>query len=258
MKKVYFITFIVVLQILVQNFNNLFAQELYLGARAGLSIPSLQGGNSEQSKGYKSRLAPDLGLMTTMEFKNRLALQLDVSYIGQGGVKKGIQAIPPDKYPAPVPITLYADFKTVAILNYIEVPLLIKYYFTVQDLFKIYVDVGPNFGFLVEAKTKTSGSGQIYADKNGTPLVDQNGNVLPSVNFSSTTDIKNDINSVNYGITGGVGIVRDFGTGELILDGRASYGLSTIQKDPDKNGNNHTGCLVITLGYATKLRLGKK
>ena len=60
------------------------------------------------------------------------------------------------------------------------------------------------------------------------------------------------LKNMNIGITGGVGISRTFGPGDLILDLRGSYGFSDVQKDPI-NGKNHTGCLVISLGYALKL-----
>ena len=62
---------------------------------------------------------------------------------------------------------------------------------------------------------------------------------------------KKDINPVNFGINGGVGLGYALGaSGEIDLDVRAAYGLTTIQKDTQTNGKSHTGDLFLTLGYA--------
>jgi hypothetical protein len=241
----------------VQNPNNLFAQNSYIGLQGGLSIPSLKGGNSEQSKGYKSRLGPDLGIFYDMSFANHFGLRVAAAYVGQGGIKEGIQPIPEGSLsgsglPVPEGTILYANFKNEAILNYIEVPVLAQYSFDIKKLFKLYIDLGPYIGFLVEAKTKSTGSSQLFVDNAGTIPLTIMGQPLPPVDFNTTTDIKKDINTINLGISGGIGISKTLGPGELILDARGSYGLTYIQKD-SKNGNNHTGCLVISLGYALKI-----
>ncbi len=256
MKKQYFIfAAIIILIINSQNSGLLFAQDVSIGVQGGLSIPSLKGGNSEQSKGYKSRFGPDFGVFTGLSLSKHFGLQVNVSYVAQGGVKKGIQPIPQGNLdpnlPVPTGTIIYGDYKNVAILNYIEIPILIKYSFDLGKLFKLYIDAGPNTGFLVEAKTKTSGTSQLFIDNSGTPLT-VGGQALPAVDFSHETDIKSDINVLNFGLAGGLGISTKLGPGDIILDGRGSFGLTPIQKDP-KNGNNRTGCLVISLGYAIKI-----
>jgi hypothetical protein len=262
MKRVRIIELLILFQtgtFLFQNYTELSAQDIYLGIKAGPSIPSLKGGTTEQSKGYKSRLAPVIGIMSSIEFKSQLALQLEVSYVGQGGVKKGTQLITPGmiSYPGLPSIDLYANFKNNVVLNYIEVPILAKYSVPVEKIFKVFFDAGPNFGFLISAKTKTSGSSQIYIDKDGTPLNDQQGKPLPPADFDKNTNIKEDLKKLNIGITGGVGIVNEFETGELLLELRGSYGFSDIQKDP-ANGKNHTGGLIVTIGYRIKQKPFRK
>ena len=70
--------------------------------------------------------------------------------------------------------------------------------------------------------------------------------------FDASTDVKSDINSFNFGITGGVGFIEKVGKGELFLDLRGAYGLTTVQKD-SQNGKSHNGYLLIALGYAISL-----
>ena len=153
--------------------------------------------------------------------------------------------------PIPEGTTLYANFKNVAIMNYLEIPLLAKYSFKVLKTHLLYIDAGPNFGYLLNAKTKTSGMSQIFTDPQGTPLT-VGGQPIPAQDFKSETDIRNDLKKVNIGITGGAGISRKFGPGEVILDLRGSFGFTNVQKDP-VNGKNNTGCLVFSVGYAIQI-----
>jgi hypothetical protein len=130
--------------------------------------------------------------------------------------------------------------------------LLVKYSIPIFKTHKFYIDAGPNFGYLANAKTKTSGLSQIFLDPADTQPLTVGGQELPAQNFKAETDIKNDLKKFNIGITGGVGMSRTFGPGDLILDLRGSYGFINVQKDP-LNGKNNTGCLVISLGYAIKI-----
>jgi hypothetical protein len=244
--------------ILFLNFANLTkearAQDCWLGVKAGLSIPDLKGGTTPQSVGYTSRTGPDFGLLAYKNLSEHFALQAELSYVSQGGVKKGIQVLDPAMLTGisvPPGISLYARFKNKAIMNYLELPLLAKYSFKIFKTHLLYVDAGPNFGYLLNAKTKTSGKSQIFIDQSGTPLTIE-GQPLPEQDFTVETDIRNDLKKINIGITGGVGVSRTFGPGDLILDLRGSYGFTNVQKDP-ANGKNNTGCLVISLGYAIPL-----
>jgi hypothetical protein len=256
MKKTFCITsFLMILFTGAINLHSVIAQNTWLGLKGGLSIPSLQGGNTEQSKGYKSRFGPDFGIFGYKDLSDNWALQIELSYVSQGGIKKGIQALDPSMLsglPVPEGTPLYANFKTEAIMNYIELPILAKYTIPLKKTYKFYIDGGPNFGYLVSAKTHTSGTSQIFLDPSGTQPLEIEGQPLPAQNFKAETDIKNDLKKMNVGITGGVGISRTLGPGDLVLDVRGSYGFINVQKDP-VNGQNNTGCLVISLGYAIKI-----
>jgi hypothetical protein len=244
---------------LLWSFGHLNAQSLYLGVKGGYSLPELSGGTNEISKGWMSRSAFNFGLSGYDEISRNLALQVELNFASQGGKKDGLQPIPDGAIPGfPSGIAFYADFKNVAILNYLEIPIVLKYTLLRTKSHKLYFDVGPYFGYLLNAKNKTSGSSYLYLDKNGTMLMipdpENPGQYipLPSQNLGASTDIKSDINSFNAGINGGIGVSQTLGNGDLFLDVKGYYGFLNIQKN-SVNGKNNTGALVVSLGYAVKI-----
>jgi hypothetical protein len=97
-----------------------------------------------------------------------------------------------------------------------------------------------------------SGNSKIYLDKDGSIPLTINGYELPEQNFDSETSTTSDIKSINIGISGGIGINLNLGSGQLNLDLRGVYGFIPIQSD-DANGSNNTGALYLTIGYGFKI-----
>lgn len=222
-------------------------QQVGIGVKAGLSIPELKGGNNEVSKGYTSRLAPIAGVQLEWAVKKTFAVQAELNYAGQGGKREGMQPItdPPPGLPAlPAGSYYYARFNNEAKLNYLELPVLLKW-----SSSNMYFLAGPYLGYLVSAHTETSGSSNIYMDKGGTQQI-----TPQAVDFGATTNIKDDIHRLNLGLSAGIGLVRKAGPGSVVIDGRINYGLRNIQKDTEKNGKSHTGGVFITAGYMFSLQ----
>ena len=161
-----------------------------------------------------------------------------------------VTAIPPALSQMLPPGTmLYADFKNESVLNYLEMPVTAK--FTWGDKLKYYINAGPYAGILLNATQKTEGTSQLYLDKKGMQPLGIQGQPMPAQSFKADTDIKQDINTINFGFTGGIGLAYPVkGAGEIILDARGAYGLTPIQKDTKANGKSCTGGLFLTLGYA--------
>ncbi len=228
----------------------------FIGFKGGISIPQLSGGeDNELSRDFKSRLAPNFGAFVEIGVTERFSVQPEVNYAGQGGKRVGVQPItepipglpmlPPGSY-------FYGDFKNTAKLTYIEVPVLAKYKFGPNDRPRFYINGGPFYGRLVSAKTETEGSSTIYLDAAGRVpvLLPPAGTPFPVIPFDATTDIKNDVNSNNFGVTGGGGFEIPLGRNYLQFDARVSRGFKSIQRDTAMNGNSKTGNLVISIGYA--------
>jgi Outer membrane protein beta-barrel domain len=222
-----------------------YANDTRIGLHGGLSIPSIRGGNNEQSEGYSSRLGPYFGVFADYVMGQHFSLRGEINYASQGGKRDGMQPISADQLsgvPIPEGMTVYANFNNETILDYVEIPVMAMMSWGHGTRF--FVDAGPYVGFLVRAKTVTSGSSLLYSDASGTlPIFGE------IQSFDASTDIKGDINSTNAGIAGGIGIETPFGPGGVCFSVNFSMGLSNIQRDTEANGRNRTGAVAVTIGY---------
>tara|TARA_R110001583_G_scaffold38171_2_gene123318 strand:+ start:7022 stop:7798 length:777 start_codon:yes stop_codon:yes gene_type:complete len=221
-----------------------------LGVFGGLNIPSLSGGNdNELSRDFTSRAGGAFGFTSTLDLGSNFALRVDVLYSSEGGKRDGMQAIDASSInpQAPSGAFYYADFNNESILNYLEIPAMLKYNIPTGKSSNFYVDFGPYIGFLLNAKQKTSGSSPIYADREGTMPI-----APTDQSFNDEADVTDSINSVNFGLTGGVGYAQGVGFGHIFLEVRGAYGLTVVQKETE-NGKSHIGNLLIALGYSIPL-----
>lgn len=223
----------------------------YLGIKGGLDIPKLQaGGNSPVSKGYSSILGPYFGVFADYSINKSWSIQPELNFSVQGGQKSGMQAIPGNQFDPQIPAGtyFYANFKSKANLNYLELPILAKYKISLGKEWKFIVDLGPYVGYLMNAKNITSGTSPVYMDSQETqPLV-------PSHDFDSTSSITTDIHRFNWGVQGGVGLqYYTRHTGYFYLNVGGNYGFMNIQKYAE-DGKNNTGAATVALGYALRLK----
>ena len=119
--------------------------------------------------------------------------------------------------PGQVPLYLYADYKSEAKLNYLMVPILAKVGWQLgrnQYGLRLYIDAGPFAGFLLSASQVTSGSSIIYADaQKQQPLT------TDAQSFDSTTNIKDQLNSFNFGVSGNIGLSYHFSRSSIFIEG---------------------------------------
>jgi len=227
-----------------------------LGIFGGLNIPRLSGGNdNEMSSGYTSRAGEAFGLTSNLDLGSNFSLRTDLLYSSEGGKRDGFQAIDASSFNPQVPsgTYFYADFKNQSILNYLELPVMLKYSIPVKSS-NFYVDFGPYIGYLMKATQKTSGSSIVYADKGKTTpvTINQQTGQPYAVPFDATNDVTSSIHRINFGITGGIGYAQQIGKDQLTLDVRGAYGLTYVQKY-SVDGNSHNGYLQLSLGYAIPL-----
>lgn len=229
------------------------AQNFTLGVRGGISIPNLTAAGSEKNPlntGYSSRLGPDAGIFGEYQVSSIFSVEMMAEYSSQGGKKSGLQAFPtPPQYGGlfpggQAPPYLYANFESEAKLNYLLVPVLAKFGWNVHNSpLRIYVDAGPFAGFLLSAHQVTSGSSIVYADPQG------NQQLSPGPqSFDSTNNIKDQLNTFNFGISGNIGVAYQFNSSKIFIEGGGNYGFLNIQKGT-ANGKNNTGAGTVTIGY---------
>ncbi|HVP15090.1 MAG TPA: hypothetical protein VMS88_06075, partial [Terriglobales bacterium] len=107
----------------------------------------------------------------------------------------------------------------------------------------------------LSAKNVTSGTSEVYLDKNRTPIPPQMGGPIVAP-FDATTDNKSSLHTFNWGVQAGVGMARPLGRGAVSLEVRGEIGLMNIQLHPDMDGKNSTGAAIVALGYAFPLHHG--
>jgi len=234
-------------------FNVSNAQNFTLGVTGGISIPNLTAGGSQENPlntGYKSRLGPDASIFGEFRVSSLFSVEMRAEYSSQGGKKSGIQAFPTPPAMAAMfpdgqaPQYLYANFKSEAKLNYLLVPVLGKFGWDVKNSpLRIYVDAGPFAGFLLSAHQVTSGSSNIYADKEGMQQLSQS-----PQSFDANNDIKDQLNTYNFGLSGNVGVAYKLNSSKIFIEGGGNYGFLNIQKGT-ANGKNNTGAGTLSLGY---------
>jgi hypothetical protein len=238
--------------------STVLAQNWQFGIKGGLSLPNLSsaGGASDVSKGYKTISGPDFALFADYKLSQKFSLEADLEWSTQGGQKSGPQTIPaiPDlaQYFPPGTQYLYANFTSTVRLQYLLLPVMLKYTLDLGNsgAWKLYVDGGVFGGLLMTANASASGSSKVYLDKEQTQPI---GSV--SVNFDSTGNIKNQLHHGNFGIEGNLGILYQFKSTAIFAEAGGNYGFIDLQKN-SQNGINHTGALIFRIGILFRLKSG--
>ena len=251
MKRIKLIIMLFLATTTVTSFAQSSSSNFTLGIFGGLNIPRLSGGgNNELSRDYTSRAGEAFGFTSNLDMGANFSLRTDLLYSSEGGKRNGLQAIDASSFnpQAPAGTYFYADFKNQSILNYLELPVMLKYSFPVKSS-SFYINLGPYLGYLLNAKQKTSGSSIVYADRAKTTPVTVNPQTGQpyAVPFNATTDVTSSINRLNVGFTGGFGYAQHVGKDMLLFDVRGAYGLTYVQKD-SADGTSHTGNLLISVG----------
>lgn len=222
------------------------AQPFCIGLRGGPSIPQLTNGGNEVSRDYASILTANYGAVVEYYLNNHVSLQLEVNYSGQGGERKGFQPI--TKLPSGTPKPLkgkyyYADFDNKSVLEYLEVPIMGKFQGDASSHWRYYLQGGPYIGFLLCAEQETKGSSAIFLfDRT---IIDQGPH-----SFKASTDVKSDLNEFNFGCALGIGVAYMLTkSNQIFFDIRGQYGLTSIQKNTERDGSSNTGAALFLLGY---------
>ncbi len=241
-----------------------------LGVKTGLGIPNLTAGTvtTPLSEDYASRLGLYTGIVAEYQTEKWFGLRAELNYSSKGGQRDGMQALPLAAEMQPLwqmlPLLgitpedyMYADIKSEAILNYIEIPVMAKSSFRLGSRINFYLEAGPYLGFILKAENITSGSAGIHVDKTGMIAIDDilelaGQPVVGSVSFDHNQDITEDVNTVNFGGQGAVGFELVMNSGKLFIEGGGNYGFIPIQKD-EANGTNNAGAGTVTLGYLFNL-----
>jgi hypothetical protein len=232
------------------------AQDWQFGIKGGLSLPNLTsaGGISDVSKGYKTISGPDVALFVDYKLSEKFSLETDLEWSTQGGQKSGQQTIPTSpelaQYFPPGTQYLYANFTSTVRLQYLMLPVMLKYTMNMGSSghWKLYVDGGVFGALLMTAHATAAGSSKVYLDREETQPI---GSVV--VKFDSTGNIKNQLHKGNFGIEGNLGLLYQFNSISIFGEAGGNYGFIDLQKN-SQNGINHTGALIFRIGVFISLK----
>ena len=199
MKQFCIITVIALLSIVFVN-----AQNVQFGAKAGVNFASINGDDTEE---FDMRTSFHIGAVAEFLFSERFSLQPELIYSSQGAKMSD------------------EGFDFIIKLNYINLPIMAKYYVTEG----LSLEVGPQFGLLLSAKAKSEFDGE-----------------------SEEEDIKDDLNDFDFGINFGAGYKLENG---LSFTARYNYGFSNLADSGsedigDTNFNN--GVIQLSVGFNFK------
>jgi len=187
--------------------------EIKYGAKAGLNISNITNTN-----GGSSLTSFHIGGVAEIFIKEKFSIQPELLYSAQGSSFDGIIDIPYNN--TEIPVNVETSLK----LNYINIPVMAKYYLTKG----LNVQVGPQFGFLTSAKLKI--------DK-----ATYKGQTLPLE--SNNQSVKDQFNSFDFGVNFGAGYELPVG---VFFDARYNVGLSKVNKEGDASKN---GVFQLSVGY---------
>lgn len=255
------------LTILITSSLSYGQQTIYLGVKGGISIPNLTSASSVETdwdEGYTSRIGPYVGVLAEVQLSKLFSIQPEINFIGEGGKRKGIQPFSiPDEY-----LDLfhqqfhtdkdyvYADFKNVSRINYIQVPIMAKINIPLDksEKLKFFAQVGPYVSYLVGAKQIVKSNDlKVYLDKEGNQQIPPDMvSAVFGTKVDTTIEAKDELHKANVGVQGGIGFSLECGRGKFFIEGGGNYGFINIQKG-DEHGKNNIGAGTVSVGYAMKL-----
>jgi hypothetical protein len=196
---------VVVLALMVLLSVNLKAE---YGIKAGIEMSKMSNIDEETGVSYKSLLGFRAGLFYGYEFSKGLFIQPEIYFV-QKGLKTAADGV-------------YLTVKD--IINYIEIPLLLKYRLSEGNLTPS-IFVGPFAAFRISAKEKIN---------------------------DASIDTKDLVKSFDYGLTGGFEFAYNMGeTSKLLFDLRYNLGLGKVSNIPGdtKPGKNRGFSAMIGVSF---------
>lgn len=173
------------------------AQEF--GAKAGVNFAALNGDGD-----FDGRTSFFVGGVVEFEISETFSLQPELLYSSQGAKSSFSEE--------------GFDFETIIKLDYLNIPIMAKYYVTEG----LSIEAGPQVGFLLSAKAEFKEDGE-----------------------SETEDIKDELSTIDFGLNFGLGYKLDSG---LNFGARYDLGLSNVA-DSEDNLDVKNGVFQLSVGY---------
>ncbi|MET0759396.1 MAG: porin family protein [Flavobacterium sp.] len=189
------------------------AQDVKFGIKGGVNFATLTGDVEDTSM----KVGFNVGGLVEIKVSEKFSVQPELLFSTQGAKEEYSETSGADSYKVENNLNL----------GYLNIPIMAKYY--VIDKFSL--EAGPQFGFLMSAKS----------DYTETQTV---GGVTST--FSEEVDVKDEMNSVDFGINFGAGY--DF-TENISAGVRYNLGLSDISDEQEDNFEVQNSVISVSIGY---------
>lgn len=200
------------------------------------------------------------GITYDLPISNKLTIGAELLYSQQGVYKNtNTSQVVPAMDPLPESLTYGIKGETNIRLNYVNVPIVLKYGFGENGNFKLFG--GGQVGFLVNSKLTWDGNVTLTGNESGNdygeymPLIadaieDKTGVRLPTSNDDMQATVETqEFNKVDFAFV--VGASYDFASTPLSLDFRANYGMVDLNANADATSDDwmKNMSLQLTLKY---------
>ncbi len=192
------------------------------------------------------------GLFISYKFSESFALQLEPTYIQQGGNLISITDYGMLLVKDP-PFSYEVHDQRITFHN-IDLPLLIKFEIPVGGL-KIFAVAGPSIAYNIRTETQTDVTAWTATQTNFARKAAILNTIPVYYNFHTEDNISSDIKSWQYGAVGGLGFETAVGKHTLIFDLRYRYSLNKTYPGYsylgifETQGDLRTNTLYFTLGF---------
>jgi hypothetical protein len=168
--------------------------QVSIGPKAGVNIATWEGDDlMVEDNELTSIPLLQFGLVTEFMLSDRVAIQPEFLYFQKGfGVETTVSE---------------TSFTTKTILNYIEVPVLVKVNLITSPV-EVFVTAGPSFGYGLDGKMVFDGEGE-----------------KEEIDIDFEED---ELSRLDLSASVGAGVQFPLGSGKLFVDGRYLLGLNTI------------------------------
>lgn len=207
MKKVV-LTAVAVLGFVVSN-----AQEVKYGAKLGLNMSNFAG----DAENTDAKLGFQVGGFAEIKITDKFAVQPELMFSAQGAKSE-------ESYSSGGYTSLSEDTQK---FNYINIPVMAKYYATE----KLYIEAGPQIGFLMSAKSEYKETVTFGGETEVT---------------SGSDDVKEFVNSTDFGL--GLGLGFNF-TENIGAGLRYTSGLSNLAKDAPAGYKVTNSNIALSVSY---------
>lgn len=224
------IAVVIICLIILCSTSSVFAQRnrqvVSIGPKIGVNFTNLHGDVSNQTM----QVGVSVGGILTYSVVNVFGISLEALYSQKGA-----------KFENATVANSAQRLNFNRKINYVEVPLLARYFLNKSGDFRPNVFVGPNFGFKLNAK-------------------DVNRTIVGGAS-QPDDDISDAINPVDVGITGGIGLNFLVQSAmRVLIDARYTYGFSNIAESqlPGFSTDPTVGNSSITITAGLSFGIGKK